>query len=171
MIDVRDHGATGDGSTLDTVAVQRALDEAACASGLVVLGAGTYRCGTLHLPSNVTVSIAPWADQETVTNCTIRSSCSNVKIGTETSGDVRDVAVSNRTMVGRVGDPPADENSGIAIESVDGAVVEGVVVDNLMMHDVAAPIFVRLGNRGRGLDPAVSGTIRGVRISNVVAFG
>ena len=106
-----------------------------------------------------------------VTNCTIRSSCSNVKIGTETSGDVRDIAVSNCTMVGRPGDPPADENSGIAIESVDGAVVEGVVVSNVVMHDVATPVFVRLGNRGRGLDPPAPGAIRGVRIHNVVAFG
>jgi polygalacturonase len=107
----------------------------------------------------------------TVSNCTIRSSCNNVKIGTETSGDVRDVAVTNCTMVGRPGDPPPDENTGIAIESVDGAVVEGVVVSSIVMHGVATPIFVRLGNRGRGLDPPVPGGVRGVRISNVVAFG
>ena len=106
----------------------------------------------------------------TVTNCTLRSSCNNVKIGTETSGDVRDVAVSNCTMAGRPGDPPPDENSGIAIESVDGAIVEGVVVSNIAMHDVATPIFVRLGNRGRGLDPPQPGAVRGVRIHNVVAF-
>lgn len=107
----------------------------------------------------------------TVTNCTIRSSCSNVKIGTETSGDVRDIAVSDCTMVARPGDPASDENSGIAIESVDGSIVEGVVVSNIVMHGVATPIFVRLGNRGRGLDPPVPGAVRGVRISNLVAFG
>lgn len=106
-----------------------------------------------------------------VTNCTIRSSCSNVKIGTETSGDVRDIAVSDCTMVARPGDPASDENSGIAIESVDGSIVEGVVVSNIVMHGVATPIFVRLGNRGRGLDPPVPGAVRGVRISNLVAFG
>ena len=111
------------------------------------------------------------AEHVTITNCTLRSSCSNIKIGTETSGDVRDIAVCNCTMVGRPGDPPADENSGIAIESVDGAVVEGVVVSNIVMHDVATPIFVRLGNRGREMDPATPGAVRGIRIANVAAFG
>lgn len=106
-----------------------------------------------------------------IANCTLRSSCNNVKIGTETSGDVRGVLVANCAMVGRPGDPPADENAGIAVESVDGARVEGVVVNGVAMQDVDTPLFVRLGNRGRGLDPPVPGVVRGVHVSGVVALG
>jgi hypothetical protein len=50
----RDFSAVGDGTTLDTVAVQKAID--ACAAGgggMVHLGPGTYLCGSLHLKSGV----------------------------------------------------------------------------------------------------------------------
>jgi polygalacturonase len=318
MADVRSCGAAGDGASLDTQAVQRALDTAAEAGGgTALLSPGTYRCGTLHLRSRVTLRLEagavllasgddrdfdpfetlpyqPWADQEThsftfallagldvegvaivgegtiadhrhqrigpkpvalkrcrdvvvrgititgapnyaisllgcenvtvdgvtirdgyadgidpdccrfvriancdidcwddaiciktslslgeprptehvtVSNCTLRSSCNNFKIGTETSGAVRNIAVSNCAMLGRPADPPSDENSGIAIESADGAVVEGVVVANVAMQEVATPIFIRLGNRGRGLDPPVPGSISAIRVANVVATG
>src|SRR5262249_39545474 len=59
-----------------------------------------------------------------VTNCILRTDASNFKFGTESSGDFRDVAVSNITMSPRTsGRPP---RSGIAIESVDGATIDGV---------------------------------------------
>jgi hypothetical protein len=51
---VRDFGAVGDGTTLDTAAVQKAID--ACTSGgggTVHLGPGTYLCGSLHLKTGV----------------------------------------------------------------------------------------------------------------------
>ena len=48
MINVKDFGAVGDGVTLDTIAVQNALD----AGGIVYFPAGTYVCGTLFLRSN-----------------------------------------------------------------------------------------------------------------------
>lgn len=109
----------------------------------------------------------------TVTGCTLRSYANCFKIGTETSGDVRNVAVSNCTMLGtpdrdaRRG--PGDENAGIAIEMVDGAVLEGVVVSNVVMRQVLTPVFVRLGNRGRGQQPPTTGALRNVSIRNVVA--
>lgn len=106
-----------------------------------------------------------------VANCTLRSSCNNVKIGTETSGDVRGVVVTNCAMAGRPGDPPADENAGIAVESVDGARVEGVIVSGVTMRNVDTPLFVRLGNRGRGVDPPVPGTVQDVVVRDVVALG
>ncbi len=102
-----------------------------------------------------------------VTNCVLRTDASCFKFGTESSGDFRHVAVSNVTMGPRVnGRRP---NSGISLESVDGARIDGVVISNIEMHGVEAPIFVRLGNRGRGLEPAVPGSIENVSIENVVA--
>jgi polygalacturonase len=52
--DVRHYGATGDGKTLDTPAVNRAIDAAAAAGGgLVIFSAGTYLCFSIHLKSRV----------------------------------------------------------------------------------------------------------------------
>lgn len=52
--DVRDYGAAGDGRTLDHTAINRAIDSCvAHGGGRVVLPAGTYLCGTIHMKSNV----------------------------------------------------------------------------------------------------------------------
>ena len=54
IFDVRQFGATGDGKTLDTDAVNRAIDAAASAGGGVVLfPQGTYLCFSIHLKSHV----------------------------------------------------------------------------------------------------------------------
>ena len=52
--DVRKYGAMGDGKTLDTVAVNNAIDAAAASGGgVVVFPAGSYLCFSIHLKSNV----------------------------------------------------------------------------------------------------------------------
>lgn len=54
VYDVRDYGAVGDGATLDTQAIQRAVDACAEAGGgQVFLRGGTFLCGTIRLKSNV----------------------------------------------------------------------------------------------------------------------
>jgi len=51
---VREYGAIGDGKTLDTPAINRAIDAAAAAGGGVILfPAGVYLCFSIHLKSNV----------------------------------------------------------------------------------------------------------------------
>ncbi len=51
---VRQFGATGDGKTLDTDAVNRAIEAAAAADGgVVIFPPGTYLCFSIHLKSNV----------------------------------------------------------------------------------------------------------------------
>ncbi len=59
VYNVRDHGAKGDGKTLDTVAIQSAIDK--CFNekgGTVLIPAGDFLSGTLELKSNVTLHIA-----------------------------------------------------------------------------------------------------------------
>ena len=54
IFDVRTYGATGDGKTLDTAAINRAIDEATAAGGgVVVFPAGSYLCFSIHLRSQV----------------------------------------------------------------------------------------------------------------------
>jgi polygalacturonase len=54
IFDVRKYGATGDGKTLDTVAVNKAIEAAAAVGGGVVLfPAGMYLCFSIRLKSQV----------------------------------------------------------------------------------------------------------------------
>ncbi len=54
IFDVRTYGATGDGKTLDTDAVNRAIEAASSAGGgMVVFPPGTYLCFSIHLKSLV----------------------------------------------------------------------------------------------------------------------
>src|SRR5579871_6911203 len=82
-----------------------------------------------------------------------------IKFGTESNGGFKNIAISNCVF---------DGCSGLAIESVDGAVIEDVSVTNVTMRDVfEAPIFVRLGARMRGPSGVPVGTIRRLILSNI----
>jgi polygalacturonase len=57
--DVKRFGATGNGSTLDDDAIDRAINEAASGGGggIVVFPAGRYRARSIHLKSNITLQL------------------------------------------------------------------------------------------------------------------
>jgi polygalacturonase len=57
-VNVRSFGAAGDGTTLDSPAINKAI--AACAAaggGTVYFPAGTYLCGSIHMQSNIDLDI------------------------------------------------------------------------------------------------------------------
>jgi len=59
IYNVRDHGAKGDGKTLDTSAIQAAIDKCFTEKGgTVLIPSGDFLSGTLELKSNVTLHIA-----------------------------------------------------------------------------------------------------------------
>ncbi|MCC6696035.1 MAG: glycoside hydrolase family 28 protein [Candidatus Hydrogenedentes bacterium] len=104
----------------------------------------------------------------TVTNCILSTHCNGFKLGTESGGDFKRIAVSNCVITG-IKEQPAI--SGIALESVDGSNLDGVVVSNITMVNVRAPLYIRLGNRGRDMETPVPGSLRNVIINGVVATG
>ena len=62
VFDVRQHGARGDGATLDTAAINRAIEACSQAGGgEVTFPAGRYLSGTLRLRSHVTLSLSAGA--------------------------------------------------------------------------------------------------------------
>lgn len=58
VFDVRKFGAVGDGKTMNTKAIQAAIDECGMKGGEVLLSGGVYLSGTLYLRSNITLRIA-----------------------------------------------------------------------------------------------------------------
>src|SRR5262245_31268309 len=85
-----------------------------------------------------------------------------IKLGTESNGGFRNITISNCVF---------DRSRGLAIETVDGGAIEDVTVTNLTMrHVTTAPIFIRLGNRGRGPEGTPVGSIKRVLISHVTAY-
>ncbi|MEI9851923.1 MAG: glycosyl hydrolase family 28-related protein [Sphingomonas sp.] len=57
-VSVRDFGAKGDGTTIDTPAINKAIEHAAArGGGTVWFPPGTYACFTIRLKSNITVHL------------------------------------------------------------------------------------------------------------------
>ena len=100
----------------------------------------------------------------TITNCTVSSNASGIKIGTETSGAFEDITISNCTVF----DTRVDA---LSIMTVDGARMERISFSNITLRRVrGAPIFIRLGSRNRSYRKNVTakaGILRDVHISNV----
>jgi len=85
-----------------------------------------------------------------------------IKFGTESNGGFKNITVSNCVFEG---------SNGLAIESVDGALIEDVSCSNIAMRDVYnAPIFLRLGARMRGPTAASVGAIRRVQLSHITSI-
>jgi len=107
----------------------------------------------------------------TVTGCHLVTMHNALKLGTESTGDFRDITFRDCTIVGRPHAWKGELSAGVSLQSVDGGTLERVVVSNIRMTNVRAPIFVRLGRRGRAQAPGTEGALRDVSISNVSATG
>jgi polygalacturonase len=85
-----------------------------------------------------------------------------IKLGTESNGAFRNITISNIVF---------NRSRGLALETVDGALLEDVTVSNITMREVSnAPIFLRLASRMRGPAGTPVGALRRVTISNVVVY-
>jgi polygalacturonase len=86
-----------------------------------------------------------------------------IKMGTESNGGFKNITISNCVF---------DYCRGLALEAVDGALLEDITISNITMRDISnSPIFLRLGSRLRGpKDSTKIGELRRVIISNVVVY-
>jgi polygalacturonase len=83
-----------------------------------------------------------------------------IKFGTESNGGFKNITISNCVFT---------YCRGLALETVDGALLEDVSISNITMRDIGnSPIFMRLGARLRGPEGTKPGELRRIKISNVV---
>lgn len=84
-----------------------------------------------------------------------------IKFGTEATGGFRNVTIANCTFRGC---------HGLALEEVDGGIMENISINNITMMDIAEyPIYITTGDRKRGPDATTPSRMRNIFISNVVA--
>src|SRR5438876_8601380 len=130
----------------------------------------SYGLGSATPTKNVTITNSQVSgyDEGTLLDGTFKRSVKytrrptgRIKFGTESNGGFKNVTISNCVF---------EYSRGLAIESVDGAIIEDVAITNVTMRDIVnAPIFVRLGRRARGPNNPAPGVINRVHINNVVA--
>jgi polygalacturonase len=84
-----------------------------------------------------------------------------IKLGTEANGGFRNITISNCTF---------RSCRGLALEEVDGGIMENITISNISMMDVARyPIYITTGKRNRGPNVTAPSVARNILISNVVA--
>ncbi|OLD26154.1 MAG: exo-poly-alpha-D-galacturonosidase [Acidobacteria bacterium 13_1_40CM_3_55_6] len=85
-----------------------------------------------------------------------------IKFGTESNGGFKNITISNCVF---------EYCRGLALETVDGGLLEDVTISNITMRDISnSPIFLRLGSRVRGPQGTPVGALRRVNIDNVIVY-
>jgi polygalacturonase len=112
----------------------------------------------------------------TISDCVVRSHCNAIKLGTESNGGFKDITIANCVITSPPGKKSATYGrgfAGIALELVDGGQLERITIANITIHGVTAPLFLRLGDRGRPFQKDMPrppiGSFKNVVINNIVA--
>ncbi len=92
-----------------------------------------------------------------------RNGNGRIKFGTEANGGFRNVTIANCVF---------RSCRGLALEEVDGGILENITINNITMTDVPSyAIYITTGKRNRGPNVTGPSRMRNVRISNVIATG
>src|SRR5215813_7828846 len=134
----------------------------------------SYALGYARVTENVTITNCQVSgyDEGTLLDGTYKrdyraangtfSPTGRIKFGTESNGGFKTITIDNCVF---------DYSRGLALESVDGALLEDVTISNITMRDISnCPIFLRLGSRMRGPPGPPVGELRRVKISNIVVY-
>ena len=92
-----------------------------------------------------------------------RNGYGRIKFGTESSGGFRNCTVANCTF---------RSCHGLALEEVDGGIMENITINNLTMMDVRDyAIYITTGKRNRTPGVTTNSRMKNILISNVIADG
>ena len=127
----------------------------------------TFKSTTDRISENIVVS-----------NCILSSHCNAIKFGTESTAGFRNVTITNCVIRksaaegAKTGFP--EGICGIALEIVDGGIMENINISNIVIDGPRVPLFVRLGNRARkhydeAPQPLV-GAISNINISGITGY-
>ncbi len=128
----------------------------------------TYALGEWRPTENLTIVNCQVSGFEvgTLIDGTMKPSKSHngrIKFGTESSGGFRNCTVANCTF---------RSCRGLALEEVDGGIMENITIQNLTMMDVPDyAIYITTGKRNRTPDVTTNSRGRNILISNVIADG
>ncbi|MFI5129717.1 MAG: glycoside hydrolase family 28 protein [Chitinophagales bacterium] len=86
-----------------------------------------------------------------------------IKFGTESNGGFKNITISNCVF---------EFCRGLALETVDGGLLEDVTISNITMKDIVnSPIFLRLGSRMRTPPgDSTAGALRRILINNIIVY-
>lgn len=104
-----------------------------------------------------------FCDSIYIAHCTVRSSASAVKFGTVSHGGFKNVKIEHIKVFDTF-------RSALAIECVDGGILENILVENVNAVNTGNAIFIRLGDRSKTRE---TGSLRKVTLRNIkveVAF-
>jgi len=101
----------------------------------------------------------------TITNCILRSAGSAIKTGTESNGGFKNITVSNCVV------KDIKAHTGIELMTVDGGIMQNIVIDNITMENVVTPIYIRIGLRSRpykkGQYVNQIGDVKSIHLNNI----
>ena len=100
-----------------------------------------------------------------ITNCILSSHASAIKTGTESNGGFKNIVISNCVIKN------IPVHAGIELMTVDGGNLQNVAISDIIMDNVATPIFIYLGNRARpfkkGQYVSKVAKVNGVYLNNI----
>ncbi len=128
----------------------------------------TYALGEMRLTENLTIvncQVSGFVEGTLIdgTMKPARGGMGRIKFGTEASGGFRNCSVANCTF---------RSCHGLALEEVDGGLLENITINNLSMMDVRdCAIYITTGKRNRAPNVTTNSRARNILISNVIADG
>ena len=140
--------------------VNSPLDDAICPKS-------TYALGEARITENLTIVNCQVSgfNEGTLLDGTMtgKGGCGRIKFGTESSGGFCNCTVANCTF---------RNCRGLALEEVDGGILENITVNNLSMMDLRDyAIYITTGKRNRTPELTTNSRARNIFISNVIADG
>lgn len=115
-----------------------------------------------------------------ISDCIVSSFANAIKCGTESTGGFKNISISDciikpsKHQGKRVLKSTPSGITAISLEIVDGGIMDGVTIKNILIEGTECPLYIRLADRGRkhieeAATPPV-GRMKNIQISNIVAY-